>query len=153
MRSLRIRPIEARDRDVWVAMRLALWRHAVLGELAEEAALYFAKPDQRMNPMFVFVAERGGEIIGMIELSLRSRAHGCASSPVPYIEGWFVILEARRQGVGRALVGAAEDWARAHGFREIASDVQLKNQVSEAAHKSLGFEEVERAILFRKSLA
>jgi aminoglycoside 6'-N-acetyltransferase I len=134
-------------------MRQALWPEAAPSELDEEAAHYVAMPTQRVFPHMVFVAQRNGELVGMIELSLRSIADGCVSSPVPYIEGWFVMLEARRQGVGGALVAAAEEWARAQGFNEIASDVQLENRVSEAAHKSLGFEEVERAILFRKSLA
>jgi aminoglycoside 6'-N-acetyltransferase I len=102
-------------------------------------------------PQIVVVAQRGGELVGMIELSLRSIADGCASSAAPYIEGWFVELDARRQGVGGAPMAAAEKWG-AQRFSEIASDVQLENRVSEAAHKSLGFEEVERAILFRKSL-
>ena len=147
-----IRPIEARDRSAWVAQRAALWPDAAPVELDREAERYFAKPNDRIFPEIVFVAENGGHLVGMIELSLRSVADGCVSSPVPYIEAWFVVEPARRQGVGRALVDAAEAWARAQGFAEMASDVQLENQVSEAAHKSLGFEEVERAILFRKPL-
>src|ERR1700682_4233090 len=114
-------------------MRQALWPETVPSELDEEAARYFARSTQRVFPQIVFVAQRGGELIGMIELSLRSIADGCASSPVPYIEGWFVELHSRRQGVGGALVAAAEKWARAQGFSEIASDVQLENRVSEAA--------------------
>ena len=134
-------------------MRQALWPDAAPDELANEAAHYFAQPDQRVFLKMVFVAERGTELVGMIELSLRSVADGCVSSPVPYVEGWFVIDNARRQGAGAALVAASEQWARAQGLSEIASDTQLENHVSERAHKSLGFEEVERAILFRKSLA
>jgi aminoglycoside 6'-N-acetyltransferase I len=150
--KLQIRPLEARDHSAWVALRAALWPDAAPAELDQEAQRYFAQPNDRAFPKIVFAAERDRELIGMIELSLRSVADGCVSSPVPYIEGWFVVESARRRGVGRALVGAAEAWARAEGFAEMASDVQLENQVSEAAHKSLGFEEVERAILFRKAL-
>ncbi len=134
-------------------MRLALWPAAIVDELADETAHYFATPDQRACPKMVFVAERDIELVGMIELSLRSVADGCVSSPVPYIERWFVVDNARRQGAGAALVAASEQWARAQGFSEIASDAQLENHVGESAHKSLGFAEVERAILFRKSLA
>ena len=88
----------------------------------------------------------------MLELSLRSIADGCRSSPVPYIEGWFVAASARRHGIGSALVRAAEEWARARGFNEMASDILIENRVSEAAHKKLGFEEVDRMVSFRKSL-
>ena len=47
---------------------------------------------------------------------------------------------------------AAEDWARGHGFRALASDAELDNQVSVAAHGALGFEEVDRVVCFLKRL-
>ena len=58
----------------------------------------------------------------------------------------------RRSGAGRALMDAAEEWAREHGYAEIASDALLDNEVSHAAHRALGFEEVERSVHFRKAL-
>jgi aminoglycoside 6'-N-acetyltransferase I len=45
-----------------------------------------------------------------------------------------------------------EAWARERGFRELASDALLENTVSHAAHAALGFEEVERAVKYRKPL-
>src|SRR5262245_47769755 len=153
MTSISVRALEPRDRDAWVAMRQALWPDADAGELADDARRYFEDPTFRVFLERVLVAERNDEIVGMIELSLRSIADGCSSSPVPYIEGWFVAEHARRLGVGSALVRAAEDWARARGATEIASDILLENHVSEAAHKKLGFEEVDRMVSFRKALA
>jgi aminoglycoside 6'-N-acetyltransferase I len=50
-------------------------------------------------------------------------------------------------------VEAAETWARLRGFTEIASDTQLANHLSQDAHAALGFEEAERLVSFRKSLA
>lgn len=131
-------------------MRCALWPDEPQHELEPEAVAHLGGTSISLE--HVFVAERSAEIVGMIELSLRSIADGCKSSPVPYIEGWFVAPQARRQGIGGALVRAAEEWARAAGFAEIASDMLLENRVSEDAHKALGYEEVCRSILFRKSL-
>ncbi len=88
----------------------------------------------------------------MLELSLRSVAEGCRDSPVPYVEGWYVAPEGRRQGIGRALVAGAEAWARGRGFTELASDTLITNDVGFDAHLAVGFIEVERAIHFRKSL-
>ena len=51
-----------------------------------------------------------------------------------------------------ALLRAAEDWARARGCCEIASDTQLTNTLSQQVHESLGFQIAERAILYRKLL-
>jgi aminoglycoside 6'-N-acetyltransferase I len=71
---------------------------------------------------------------------------------VPYVEGWYVVPEARRRGMGSGLMAAAETWARARGSAEIASDAVIGNLPSERAHRALGFVEVERAIHFRKDL-
>ena len=54
--------------------------------------------------------------------------------------------------MGGKLIDAAENWARAEGFKEIASDTELENLVSLKAHLSMGYEEVERQICFRKRL-
>lgn len=104
------------------------------------------------EPQAVIVAEREGEILGFAELSLRTYAEGCGSSPVGYLEGWYVVPEARRQGVGRALVRAAELWAKEQGCTEFASDTELENTVSADAHRALGFDEVEIVRCFRKAL-
>jgi len=151
--SVSVRQAEPRDREAWTAMRQALWPDADSQELADETLRFFTRPHERIFLADVFIAEQGHDIVGMLELSLRSIADGCRSSPVPYIEGWFVAASARRHGVGSALVRAAEEWARARGFNEIASDILIENHVSEAAHKKLGFEEVDRMVSFRKSLA
>jgi aminoglycoside 6'-N-acetyltransferase I len=58
----------------------------------------------------------------------------------------------RGRCVGVALVQAAEEWALANGYCEMASDALLENAERARAHKALGFEEVERAIRFRKAL-
>lgn len=151
--SLTVRPAEPSDCEAWTAMRQALWPDAEAQELARDARRFFDRSNERVFLTQVFVAEQRSAIVGMLELSLRSIADGCTSSPVPYIEGWFVAESARQQGVGTALVRAAEAWARANGFTEIASDVLIENHASERAHKALGFEEVDRMISFRKSLA
>ena len=70
-----------------------------------------------------------------------------------YIEGWFVDADMRRQGIGERLIVAAEQWATAQGCKEMASDAQVENDVSLAAHKALGFEESSRTVHLRKRLA
>ena len=63
-----------------------------------------------------------------------------------------MIPEARRGGVGRALIQAAEEWGRSIGCTEFASDADLTNNVSAAAHKALGFVEVGQVRCFRKNI-
>ena len=77
---------------------------------------------------------------------------GLEARPVGYIEGWYVDGDVRRQGVGRALVEAAEAWARSKGCRQMASDALIDNAVSIEAHARLGYREVERLVHFAKEL-
>ena len=60
--------------------------------------------------------------------------------------------DVRGKGAGRALMRAAEQWARDAGYRELASDAELEDRTSHHAHQALGFEEVESAVHFRKNL-
>ena len=138
-----------RDAPAWCRLRQALWPSEP-GEHEEEIAQFFASPEER--PETTIVAEREGEILGFVEVSLRAYAEGCSSSPVGYLEGWYVVPEARRQGVGRALVRAAELWAKEQGCAELASDTELENTLSAEAHRALGFDEVGLVRCFRKAL-
>ena len=145
-----VRPVGPGDLEAWCGMRRALWPDAAPAELLEEAEAYLRGADP-LQAMFLGVGS-AGEAWGMLELSLRSVAEGCRTTPVPYVEGWYVVPEVRRRGIGRQLMAAAETWARERGYAEIASDAVIGNLLSERAHLALGFVEVERAIHFRKDL-
>jgi GNAT superfamily N-acetyltransferase len=97
--------------------------------------------------------EPGGAIAGFVALAVRPWADGCLTAPVPFVEGWYVAPDARRRGIGAALIRAAEEWARAQGFEELGSDALLENSVSLRAHRRLGFLPTERIQYFRKDLA
>ncbi len=143
-----IRPYRPADRDEWLRMRVALWPDELLDEPASGADAWLARADA-----VVLVAERpGGGLAGFAELGERAYAEGCDTSPVGFLEGWYVDADARRQGVGAALVRAGEAWARGRGYREMGSNTHLHNLVSQQAHEALGFEEVERLVEFRKAL-
>jgi len=98
------------------------------------------------------LARDGGGLGGFIALTMRPWAEGCASTPVAYVEGWWVDEDLRRQGWGRRLVEAAETWARERGCPELGSDVELDNARSIEAHRALGFREVQRTVAFAKQL-
>jgi len=144
-----IREITENDRGEWVRLRDALWPGS-LWDHDHETRKHF---DARADRPIVFVADAGGRLVGFLELDFRKYAPGCTSSPVPFIEGWYVEPAMRGRGVGRALIDAAETHARASGHREIASDAELENTGGIAAHGAVGYEEVERTVCFRKSLS
>ena len=143
-----IRSYKDGDRAEWLRMRMALWDDCPDQQQVQEMEQILGSDTEE-----VFVAERpGGGLCGFLEAALRSRADGCDSTPVGYIEGWYVDPDMRRHGVGRALVEEAEAWARARGCRQMASDAELWNEVSHQAHGALGYEETGRVVQFMKDL-
>jgi len=139
-----VRRVRDDERAAYQRMRLALWPDCDESEVGS----WLASPDST-----TFVAERAdGSLGGFVEVGTRKYAEGCATSPVGYIEGWWVDEDMRRSGVGRALLRAAEDWARGMGYSEMGSDALLDNDVSHAAHRHCGYEEVERVVTYRKTL-
>jgi aminoglycoside 6'-N-acetyltransferase I len=144
-----VRALREGDVPAWLAMREALWLDADRDELAAEAHAFLDGAGEERA--FVYEGD-GRQLLGMLELSLRSVVDGCLGSPVPFVEAWYVDAASRGRGVGRALVVMAARWARAHGFAELASDTPIANEPSIAAHRALGFSEVERAVHFRMAL-
>jgi aminoglycoside 6'-N-acetyltransferase I len=91
-------------------------------------------------------------VAGFAELSIRNIVDSCSTDRVAYLEGWYVVPQFRRRGIGAALIRAAEQWAAAQGCTEFASDSEIDNQVSYAAHLHAGFEETGRVRTFRKKI-
>lgn len=139
------------DAASWLRLRTALWPEGTAAEHADEISRFFAREASEPAATLLSV-DSSGEVIGFAELSLRAYAEGCRSSPVAYLEGWFVMPEARHRGVGRALVSAGEEWARAQGCSELASDTHPGNRASAKAHDALGFREAGLVMCFRKDL-
>ena len=136
------------DESEWLRMRIELWPELSAQAHRTGMSQWLARTDT-----IVLVAPRiAGGLAGFAEVGSRSLADGCCTSPVAYLEGWFVDPGVRRRGIGRALVAAAEAWARRRGFHEFASDAELENLESQKAHAAIGFREVERAVLYLKAL-
>jgi aminoglycoside 6'-N-acetyltransferase I len=148
VQGIAVRRLEPGDIAEHVRMRIALWPDADPTEFAGESEAMLADPQQ-----VVFVAPRpDGGLYGFVEASVRAFANGVDEAPCAFVEGWWVDADARRGGLGRALVAAVEGWARERGFKELGSDAVLDNVISHHAHRALGFEERERVVYFRKRL-
>lgn len=133
---LEIAPLADADLEEWLRLRIALWPEAKRSDLERERDVYTSGAGSHA----AFVARRaGGGLGGFVEVSLREYAEGCETSPVGFIEGWYVDAELRGRGVGRALVRAAEAWAVAKGCTEMGSDTEGENKGSQAAHAALGY--------------
>jgi aminoglycoside 6'-N-acetyltransferase I len=136
------------DAAEWAPLRQSLW--------PDEDAVQLAADIEQMlaGGAVAFLAfDNEGAAIAFAEAALRhDYVNGTESSPVGFLEGWYVAPQWRGKGVGRALVAAVEGWVRDQGCQEFASDALLDNAASLAAHVACGFEETERVVYFRKRL-
>src|SRR5262245_59886953 len=142
-----IRPAQLDDQSSWVLLRHALWPDVHPGTHAAEMADLLDDPDQA-----ALIAEHDGAPCGFVEVAIRPWAEACGAGPVGYIEGWYVAPDIRRQGVGRALVRAAEEWAISRGCRWMASDTEIENTLSQTAHAALGYRAVGSLVHFARPL-
>ncbi len=83
---LLIRPVQPTDAAEWLRMRMAL-------------------------PFFwaAFVCQQeDGSLCGLAEGAIQSKASGCTTGRIGYLEAWYVDPAVRRQGAGRASLGYIE---------------------------------------------
>ncbi|HVU30097.1 MAG TPA: GNAT family N-acetyltransferase [Sphingomicrobium sp.] len=144
-----VRRATAADHPTWAAMLARL--HGDMGRDEWEAAL--AGFVELPQPYVGFIAfSDSGEAVGMIDLRVRNYAEGAPELVAPYVEDLWVEPVYRRQGVATRLLEAAEQWARSEGFNWLGSDARLDNLESHHWHRSAGFTETERLVVFGKPL-
>jgi GNAT superfamily N-acetyltransferase len=103
-------------------------------------------PDAR-----VWVAQDAeGAIVGWIHLFGNRLLE---SDPDVEIGGLVVHEDARGRGVGRALVGAAEDWARERGYTMVSVRSNVLRKAAHEFYKGLGYEPTKSQFKFRKKIA
>jgi aminoglycoside 6'-N-acetyltransferase I len=146
-----VRQARLGDRTALAAARADLWPDATREQ--HEAELSDLLSANTATASDILVAESEDEIVGFVEVSLRSHADGCdPRQPVVFIEGWYVHPRWRRRGIGRTLIAAAETWGRARGCIEMASDTWIDHDVSQRAHEAIGFSVVDRCVHYKKVL-
>ena len=154
--SFVVRPADAGDAEALVRLAEAVsaepegWLISADGEwrsVGDERR--YLKAVRRYPHAAVYVAERDdGTIVG--RLSLARDTHP-ASAHVADL-GLMVAADARRQGVGRALLEAAVDWAAGAGVRKLELHVFPWNEPAIALYEGFGFaREGVRAAHYRRA--
>lgn len=96
----------------------------------------FAAPDKNAQTLIAWSAE--GHRLGYIHM--RPGKDGVTEEPCGYVSLLALPQEAEGAGVAHALMQAAEDWARALGYRLLSLDVFAHNRHAVDFYARRGFE-------------
>ena len=86
----------------------------------------------------IFAADNGSERLGFTQLYPAL----CSVDLVDYfvLYDLFVVEAARRQGIARALMNAASDWARGQGAARLDLETARDNYPGQTLYRDLGYE-------------
>ncbi len=145
--EITLRRVTQEDKAEWFRMRKGIWPDAPDEYMTFDMDDILADDDY----MVIFACD-GDRPIGLTEARIRDYGEGCETSPVGYLEGWFVQEEYRGKRIAGMMTQAAENWISEKGCTEVASDTWLDNESSIRAHVNMGYYEVERLVHFVKQL-
>ena len=147
----RVRAATLRDLDTVVELRLALLRengdHPIYGRLradAEARASQLFSAQILASDQRIFLAERGGDIVGIARCVESLGSPLLHPSRYGYLSSVYVRPPFRRTGVLRALLQAAESWCRERGLDEIRLHNSSRSAEARDTWEHLGFELTEQ---------
>lgn len=142
-----VREAHADDLVPWIALRDGL--DPTAPEAVARAKVLVADPER-----VAFVADAGGDVVGLLSVLLQQRWHRCPrGGPVAFLDELYVVPGWRGRGIATALRDAAAAWARERGARCLSSQADLADLDSQGWHRAIGFEELERIVTFCQPLA
>ena len=99
----------------------------------------------------LFAADNGSQLLGFTQLYPAL----CSVDLVDYfvLYDLYVVEAARRQGIARALMNAASDWAKAQGAARLDLETARDNAPGQALYRDLGYELDEVFLKFSLDLS
>ena len=138
-----IRPATEEDRDFVAQFVSSLlefgspaWKDSAALARGFRDALADAVSNQGPRAAVLIAQEQGGERLGFVSVKVREDVTGAERA---HVADLAVGEDARRLGVGRALMRAAEAWAREQGLPVVGLDVWSTNERAMAFYRRLGY--------------
>jgi ribosomal protein S18 acetylase RimI-like enzyme len=149
--EIAIRAATLHDLDVVVELRLALLReepdHPIYGRLrpdAEKRARDLFAKQLRSIEETIYLAIIRDEIVGILRCTEATGSALLEPGRYAYVSSAYVRPAARRRGVLRALMTAAERWARLRGLGEMRLHNVAGSSNAESSWTALGFDVMEQ---------
>jgi GNAT superfamily N-acetyltransferase len=135
MINITIRPLVRTDRAQWEPLwqdYLAFYKTSIPGDVTD---LTFTRFFNEAEPMHALVAERCGEIVGIVHYIFHRSSW--TEGPYCYLQDLFTARHARGGGVGRKLIEAVYDEAKAQGASRVYWLTQESNATARALYDKL----------------
>ena len=97
----------------------------------------------------LLVGEWQGRVVALLHVYARPALD---KPPEAVVQALVVSADGRRSGIGKAMMEAAEAWARANGYGSVALASQIQRADAHAFYKALGYDIVATSHLLRKEL-
>jgi len=141
---MNLRPARVEDAPAVAALVTQLGYAASPSEVADRLARVLVRSDQRF-----IVAETDGRLLGWVHVTL---AEYVESGAFAEIAGLVVDRAHRRQGIGAALMTAAEDWARDQRRAVMRLRSTTTRTPAHRFYAELGYATVKTQYSFAKAL-
>jgi GNAT superfamily N-acetyltransferase len=148
MGPMTIRRAERRDAPVLGKLGAALMqthyafdmkRFLEPGEGAESGYASFLASQLRDKQSLVLVAEREDRILGYVFAAIEPLSWKDLRDECGFIHDLLVVDDARRSGVGEALLNAAIDWLRTQKMPRVVLGTAAKNEKAQRLFERRGF--------------
>ena len=102
-----------------------------------DAATNWIQHNMEAQRSIIFTADTGSELLGFTQLYPAL----CSVDLVEYyvLYDLYVLKRARRQGVAKALMNAASEWAREQGAARLDLETARDNGAGQTLYRSLGY--------------
>ncbi len=133
----------------WVKLMHELWPDHQVTSLEIEAHKILKSKKET-----AFLLSIDEKFVGFINVSIRTDyVPGATHSPVGYIEGIYIKPKLRHRGMAKKLVEHATQWFLTNGCKEIGSDSEIENVVSQGWHEAMGFAQSKQLVHYIKTLS
>ena len=150
MSKVEIRPAEERDLPVVAVLFDAYRQFYEMPADLPLARRYLGERFERGESVILVAEDAGGELIGFTQLYPAFCSVLADRTYVLY--DLFVTPAARGTGAGRALMEAAEAYARAHGAARLQLQTAVTNVVGQSLYESCGWKRDELFYVYEKGL-
>ncbi len=105
----------------------------------EEGYAWFLGTQLQDDDVAVFVAERGGEVLGYVYAGIEPRSWKELREEAGFIHDVVVDERGRRKGVAGALIQRANEWFRTRGMPRVLLWTADQNSAAQQLFTRLGF--------------